>query len=267
MPPTRGWGGVVSPPAPLRAALLPVFLSLPFPSLLPFLFFHRRGGRRARQPLGCSEISRPPSTPAAQMQWITLMVLLFISSVEMLAQNRWKKQGRVHAERGYLVLPRCHPWVASGPQRGAGGVRRGSPSPRGCFIHGEPPGLFPTSVRGEGKAQPQRHHLPCANVVPPGVAGDRGQLVARGPKSQPPGAGCGWWAQGAALCRCFCSMPWVQNVLGGCSEELSPAPSFAPELLLGCPGAVPGGTGSCPLRRVVPPQPGLCAVRDQGSLF
>uniref|UniRef100_A0A8B9ZT34 R-spondin-2 n=2 Tax=Anas TaxID=8835 RepID=A0A8B9ZT34_9AVES len=91
MPPTRGWGGV-SPPAPLRAALLPVFLSLPFPSLLPFLFFHRRGGRRARQPLGCSEISRPPSTPAAQMQWITLMVLLFISSVEMLAQNRWKKQ-------------------------------------------------------------------------------------------------------------------------------------------------------------------------------
>eukprot|EP00075_Anas_platyrhynchos_P039341 XP_027328594.1 R-spondin-4 isoform X2 [Anas platyrhynchos] len=26
------------------------------------------------------------------MQWITLMVLLFISSVEMLAQNRWKKQ-------------------------------------------------------------------------------------------------------------------------------------------------------------------------------
>lgn len=144
MPPTRGWGGV-SPPAPLRAALLPVFLSLPFPSLLPFLFFHRRGGRRARQPLGCSEISRPPSTPAAQMQWITLMVLLFISSVEMLAQNRWKKQGRAHAERGYLVLPRCHPWVASGPQRGAGGGATGVTkppgllhprrAPRGCFLH------------------------------------------------------------------------------------------------------------------------------------
>lgn len=267
MPPTRGWGGV-SPPAPLRAALLPVFLSLPFPSLLPFLFFHRRGGRRARQPLGCSEISRPPSTPAAQMQWITLMVLLFISSVEMLAQNRWKKQGRAHAERGYLVLPQVPPVGGFGsPTWSRRGCHGGHQAPGAASSTESPPGLFPTSVHGEGKAQPQRHHLPCASVVPPGVAGDRGQLVARGPKSQPPGAGCGWWAQGAALCRCFCSMPWVQNVLGGCSEVLSPAPSFPPELLLGCPRAVPGGTGSCPLRRVVPPQPGLCAVRDQGSLL
>lgn len=76
------------------------------------------------------------------------------------------------------------------------------------------------------------HHLPRASAVPPGVAGDRGQLVARGPKSQPPGAGCGRWAQGAALCPCFCSMRWVQNVPGGCSEVLqallSPAPSFPP---------------------------------------
>ncbi|XP_031444919.1 R-spondin-4 isoform X1 [Phasianus colchicus] len=33
-----------------------------------------------------------PSTPPAQMQWIIFMLLLFISSVEMLSQNRWKKQ-------------------------------------------------------------------------------------------------------------------------------------------------------------------------------
>ncbi|XP_040431912.1 R-spondin-4 isoform X2 [Cygnus olor] len=98
MPPARGWDGVSPPPraAPLSSRLpFPSFpfLSFPFPSSLPStasLGWLGRGGEPASR--SDALISRRPSTPAAQMQWIILMLLLFISSVEMLAQNRWKKQ-------------------------------------------------------------------------------------------------------------------------------------------------------------------------------
>lgn len=40
-------------------------------------------------------ISTLPEITPAQMQWIIFMLLLFISSMEMLMQNRWKKQGTV----------------------------------------------------------------------------------------------------------------------------------------------------------------------------
>nr|XP_047930748.1 R-spondin-4 [Anser cygnoides] len=98
MPPARGWHGVSPPPRAAPLSSRPPFpsfpfLSFPFPSSLPStasLGWLGRGG----EPAGRSDalISCRPSTPAAQMQWIILMLLLFISSVEMLAQNRWKKQ-------------------------------------------------------------------------------------------------------------------------------------------------------------------------------
>lgn len=42
-------------------------------------------------------ISSLPEITPAQMLWIIFMLLLFISSMEMLTQNRWKKQGMVCA--------------------------------------------------------------------------------------------------------------------------------------------------------------------------
>lgn len=61
-----------------------------------------------------------PSTPPAQMQWIIFMLLLFISSMEMLSQNRWKKQGRVGAVRAGNRVCQCFcSQLDAGDARGA----------------------------------------------------------------------------------------------------------------------------------------------------
>lgn len=68
------------------------------------------GRRRARSRLDAL-IPSLPEPPPAQMQWIIFMLLLFISSMEMLTQNRWKKQGTVCAR---LDRPAQVPRVAQG---------------------------------------------------------------------------------------------------------------------------------------------------------
>lgn len=102
-----------------------------------------------------------PSTPPAQMQWIIFMLLLFISSMEMLSQNRWKKQGRegaVHAGDGV-----CRYFCS---QLDAGGARGAKPAGRMLGGTAIPCPIPPLGRESQGAEQGALRCVPSAGQCP-----------------------------------------------------------------------------------------------------
>lgn len=102
-----------------------------------------------------------PSTPPAQMQWIIFMLLLFISSMEMLSQNRWKKQGRegaVHAGDGV-----CRYFCS---QLDAGGARGAKPAGRMLGGTAIPCPIPPLGRESQGTEQGALRCVPSAGQCP-----------------------------------------------------------------------------------------------------
>lgn len=185
------------------------------------------------------------------------MVLLFISSVEMLAQNRWKKQGR--ARRARLPRPAQVPWVASGPRGGAGGVRRGSPRPRGCFSHGETPwGCF-LHLCHPSPAPCQR--CPTRGGRGQGTAGGTGTKITA-PRGRVWAVGAGRSAVPVFLLDAL-GAKRPGRMLGGAAGIAVPCPVLPPKQR-GWPSCCLGVPGLCRGARARVPSVGWCH-RSLGS--